>query len=147
MNRREKEKGLRFHAPPSKSFFTSAANPRRWRHGRCTRRGASAYRTAPGRPLGKWIVKRSPNPQFKWIVFEFGQNTAEDIPLSSWKEDFYPNGDLFSDSGGMQFRMNKNTLRFLILNPIGYWSYGEKSMYGKEGMLQPFMEIGKCSKI
>ena len=95
----------------------------------------------------KWIVKRSTNPQFKWIVFEFGEKISEDFPITC-QQDFYPNGDLFSDPGGVQFRLNKNTLLFFMVIPIGYWYYGdEKSMYGIEGKFMPSMEIGKCSKI
>ena len=90
----------------------------------------------------KWIVKRSADSNYKWEVYEFGEN----FPVSACEHDFNDAGNLFCD-GIVQFRMNKEKLRFLYIHPLGYWSDNENFKILKEGKNTPAMQIGKCSKI
>ena len=97
---------------------------------------------AGGFKEGKWILKKSADPNYKWEVYRFGEN----FPESVCEQDFNESGNIMCE-GIAQFRMNKERLRFLYIYPFGYWSDNNKVNMLKEGKNTPFMEIGKCSKI
>jgi len=90
----------------------------------------------------KWMVKKSTDPSYKQEVWEFGDS----VPTIKCGEDFDEFGSLVCGDI-MQFRMNKNSLRYLYIYPVGYWSDTNKLKSLNEGENTPLMEIGKCSKI
>jgi hypothetical protein len=91
----------------------------------------------------KYIVTRSTGELSKWEVKETGQS----IPNAFCAEDFTVHGGLRCN-GLVEFRMNKNNLRFVLTYLIGFWSDnipGAPDLYFKEGENTPFLARGRCS--
>ena len=89
----------------------------------------------------KLIVKRTDDLVFKWQVYDFSKNVA----IINCRGDFDSDGFL-GCSGAAEFRMSQDTLRFLYIYTIGYWSDTDKAPAYKEGTNTPWMEIGRCSR-
>ncbi|MEK6803935.1 MAG: hypothetical protein AABZ34_14895 [Nitrospirota bacterium] len=94
----------------------------------------------------KYMVARSSaDAEGKWEVKEIGQSVA----AASCENGFTSLGALNCE-GFLEFRMNKNSLRFLSAYLIGYWTDaipGNSSDAFREGGNSPFVEIGKCSPL
>ena len=111
------------------------------------------WRQTEFKPVEKFVVRRSTQverpgmselwgiPDAKWTVVELGKET----PAAGCSDDFKANGDL-SCHGALriEFRMNKNSLRFLYSYLGGYWDStpGNESSESKD---TPAIAIGKCS--
>ncbi len=94
----------------------------------------------------KYIIKKSNQKKYKWEVSEHGKKYLNNVPLSYCSNNFNENGFLTCEYL-FNFTMNKTSLRFKIYEPVGYVLH--KDIIGKalEGMNEPSMQIGKCSKI
>jgi hypothetical protein len=88
---------------------------------------------------GHWGI-----PDAKWVVERLGQGVG-----SAGCLDFDAAGNLFCNGAVMNFviddfRMNKNSLRFLHAYLAGYW---DKTSATGDGRDTPFIDIGKCSSM
>lgn len=94
----------------------------------------------------KYVVSRSKLENFVWEIKEIGVSKP-----SSWcKEDFNEHGHLYCQ-GLRHFIMNRENLRFIMADMIGYFFGTLKDEKGKiiikEGDGSPNIEIGKCSPL
>lgn len=96
------------------------------------------------KPTGKYLVSKAMNKESNWEIKEVGDSMA----FAFCKDDFSENGSL-PCGGFYEFRMNRNTLRFLRAYLIGYWTDGPKSpdRLPSEGADTPAIHIGKCSPL
>jgi len=98
------------------------------------------------------VIKLPNADKLKWVV----SKTAAALPIFACTGDFSALGnllcrpvvvgpsnryDLSAVSNPSDFRMNKNTLRFLFAYLTGYWT----DTPDNEGKDPPVMAIGKCS--
>jgi hypothetical protein len=93
----------------------------------------------------KYLVSKATTATYAWEVEEVGETHA----LIECEGDFTEFGFLFCDGLG-DFRMNKHTLRFLFLYPIGYWNTapaGSPERGLRVGADTPHMAIGKCGPL
>ena len=92
----------------------------------------------------KYIVSRSIDKNIAWEVKRIGESSE----LAFCKKDFDEYGFLYCESN-IIFKMNKLNLRFLKINPIGYYNSSSKNnqdiVLYKDGSSMPYIEIGKCS--
>jgi len=96
--------------------------------------------------LNQYIVSRSIDKNFAWEV----KRKRESSELSFCKQDFDEYGFLHCESN-IIFKMNKFNLRFVNINPSGYYNSTLKNdqrvMLYKDGSSTPYIEIGRCSII
>lgn len=94
----------------------------------------------------QYIVSRSIDKNIVWEVKRIKDNSE----LALCKEDFDDYGFLYCELNDI-FKMNKFTLRFININPSGYYNSSSKNNQGvvlyKDGSSTPYIEIGKCSSI
>jgi len=92
----------------------------------------------------KYIVSRSIDKNIAWEVKRIGESSE----LAFCKKDFDEYGFLYCESN-IIFKMNKLNLRFLKINPIGYYNSSSKNnqdiVLYKDGSSMPYIEIGECS--
>lgn len=96
----------------------------------------------------KYMISRSTASDIAWEVKTVGQKYA----LIFCKKDFNSSGYLFCEGVGTNFRFNNDSLRYMSVYMLGYWTDGklaskENSFLGKEGSDTPGIEIGKCSPL
>ena len=109
----------------------------------------------------KLIVKRTPEQfrgagEYRWMVFFAGSDT----PISLCRSDFNESGYLSCGDSSIDFRMNRNDLRYIAAAMLGYVGAGPggpiskadpggpiAKAVGKEGDLAPYMIIGRCTPI
>ena len=94
------------------------------------------WKTATFSAAPKYILTRRPGAA-SWELKRFGEHA---VLLRC--DDFNSAGNL---SCAAEFRMSRNTLRFLRVMPHGYWSNPDQ--YADEKGEAPAMEIGKCSAV
>jgi hypothetical protein len=90
---------------------------------------------------GSYRVQRSTTPGVAWEVKEGA------APASiQCRADFSPSGSL-ACNGFREFRMNRNTGRFIAVYLVGYWT-DDPGARGDdpfvEGMDTPTMQLGRC---
>lgn len=68
----------------------------------------------------KYVIKRSDNPDYKWVVVEVGAS----FPSYFCEEDFTEDGNLMCDRSAIRF--NKNLLRFAAASTYPYFAQLEK---------------------
>lgn len=95
----------------------------------------------------KFILKQGDGvlKSFAWTITEMGEKN----PFMFCDKDFEKSGTL-SCNGTYQFRMNKESGRFLLIYEIGYWTDDKNAKAGelfREGDDTPHMLGGKCSSI
>ena len=108
-----------------------------------------AWRSGGLKASEKYLVHRSDASgaigikAAKWYVSEFGSKSAAAVCY----DDFDKSGNLFCkqqdrfDVDYVDFRMNKNSLRFLYAYLAGYWDREA----GTEAGDTPYLAIGRCS--
>lgn len=94
----------------------------------------------------QYVVARSTNgnPKVTWRVKEIGT----DYTTYYCENDFDKNGYLSCSGIVAHFKMNRQTLRFIVSYEFGYYEIVSDSLFGKpyhEGDDSPHMEIGTCS--
>jgi len=96
--------------------------------------------------VNKYIVSRSMDKNITWEV----KRNRESSEFSFCKKDFDEYGFLYCESN-IIFKMNKFNLRFVYINPTGYYNSTSKNdqevMLYKDGSSTPYIEIGRCSII
>jgi len=94
----------------------------------------------------KYVVSRSKSEKFAWEIKKIGISK----PISLCREDFNEHGHLRCQ-GLIDFIMNRENLRFIMADMIGYFFGTLKDEKGKiiikEGDGSPNIEIGKCSPL
>jgi hypothetical protein len=97
------------------------------------------------RASAKHLITRSKQTDVSWEVKEVGDKSAYTICA----KDFNSNGNLICQGFGNEFRFNRNSLRYMNVYLIGYWTDGNprSSVGGEEGGNTPSIEIGKCSPL
>ena len=94
----------------------------------------------------KYIVSRSIEKNVEWKI----NRNEESSEFSICKKDFDEYGFLYCESN-IIFKMNKFNLRFVNINPSGYYNSTLKNsqdvMLYKDGSSTPYIEIGRCSII
>ena len=91
---------------------------------------------------GKFLLGKRSTEKHGWTLKEVGEPLAESIC-----EDFNDQGVIRCD-GFVQFHMNRENLRFIMVYLIGYWTdglAGTSRIFGQEGKNTPHLMIGKCS--
>jgi hypothetical protein len=87
----------------------------------------------------KFILARTNGEKSAWGVKEMGDT----IP-TSYCEGF--ENEVLMCGGFFEFRMNRETLRFMSIYMFGYWTDDKSKSAGKEeGDDTPALTIGKCS--
>lgn len=89
------------------------------------------------------VVKSSENPK-KWEIKTIGQPES-----SASCDDGFSGAGLMMCKGAIEFRMNRNSLRFIAAHLFGYWTADIPSPSGEfeEGKFTPYLLIGKCSAL
>jgi hypothetical protein len=89
------------------------------------------------------VVRSSENPK-TWEIKTIGQSE----PSASCDEGFSGAG-LMMCRGAIEFRMNRNSLRFIAAHLFGYWTADIPSPSGEfqEGKFTPYLLIGKCNPL
>lgn len=97
------------------------------------------------RTSAKYLVTPSNQPDVSWEVKQVGEKWAH----ATCARDFNSNGNLICEGFGTEFRFNRNSLRYMNVYLIGYWSDGnpKSGVGGEEGGNTPSIEIGKCSPL
>jgi hypothetical protein len=92
----------------------------------------------------KYLVARSSENPSKWEVKTIGQPE----PSASCDDGFSGDG-LMMCRGAIEFRMNRNSLRFIAAHLFGYWTADIPSPSGEfqEGKFTPYLLIGMCSRL
>jgi len=93
----------------------------------------------PSSSRDEWdhALQNPSNPiHLKWVVLPLGGTTG----IAFCPENFDAEGGLLCASRIANFRLNRNTLRFLYTYLFGYWS----STPSDEASDTPFVAIGKC---
>jgi hypothetical protein len=101
------------------------------------------WHSADFRAESKYLVSKATIASYAWEVKRVGQ----DHTLIVCREDFNELGLMFCAGMG-DFRMNKHTLRFLYVYPMGYWNTAPALAPDRglrEGADAPHIAIGKCS--
>jgi hypothetical protein len=90
----------------------------------------------------KYLVSKSSEGGKTWEVKEMGQSEG-----TTCEEGFNENG-FIKCKGLLDFTMNKNSLRYILVHPYGYVvKEYKKGGFLEEGALTPYLEIGKCSPL
>lgn len=97
------------------------------------------------KPVGRYIIKPSTNPRWKYIVSKFGESEA--LPEATCNSGPNEYGYLNCEPGFGDFKFNSNNLRFIRTYIAGYVEIGSHNKYMTEGNDDPGIEIGRCSKL
>jgi len=92
----------------------------------------------------KYLVVRSSENPSKWEV-----KTNEQPEPSAFCDNGFSSAGLMMCRGAIEFRMNRNSLRFIAAHLFGYWTADIPSPSGEfqEGRFTPYLLIGKCSPL
>ena len=96
--------------------------------------------------VNQFIVSRSTDKNIAWEVNRDGESSEYSI----CKKDFDEYGFLYCVSN-IIFKMNRFNLRFININPTGYYNSKSENiqevMLFNDGSSEPYIEIGRCSII
>jgi len=89
----------------------------------------------------KYLVSKSSEASKEWEVKKIGASSG--TPCTGGFDEY----GFIRCEGRLDFRMNNKSLRYIIVHPYGYVvSEYSKGLF-EEGVITPYIEIGKCSPL